>query len=125
MHWYLAALKNYAGFSGRAQLREYWYFYLFSTLISISLIIVDHTIGLVNARGYGLLSGIYALLVIIPVLAVTVRRFHDTNSSGWWILLGLIPFLGFAAILFFCIEDGTAGDNRYGSDPKGRDSRSS
>jgi len=77
MYWFLAALKNYTGFFGRAQRREYWYFYLFSTLISISLIIVDHKIGLVNARGYGLPSGIYALLAVIPGLAVTVRRFHD------------------------------------------------
>jgi uncharacterized membrane protein YhaH (DUF805 family) len=123
MHWYSAAFKNYAGFSGRAQRKEYWYFYLFTSLISISLSIVDHKIGSVNARGYGLLSGIYALLVVIPLLAVTVRRFHDTDSSGWWILLGLFPFLGFAAILFFCVEDGTAGDNRYGPDPKGRHSR--
>src|SRR5450631_4341599 len=98
MYWYLAALKHYADFVGRAQRKEYWYFYLFSTLISISLIIIDHIIGSVNARGYGLLSGIYALLFVLPGVAVTVRRFHDTNSSGWWILLGLIPFLGGAAI---------------------------
>jgi uncharacterized membrane protein YhaH (DUF805 family) len=84
MTWYLEVLKKYAVFKGRARRKEYWYFVLFNTLITIVLGIIDGVTGLVSAEaGIGLLSGLYTLAVLIPSIAVSVRRLHDTNRSGW------------------------------------------
>ena len=83
MNWYLEVLKKYAVFDGRAQRAEYWYFVLFSIIISIVLGFIDFSIGTFDEKaGVGLLSGIYALAVFIPSIAVGVRRLHDTNRSG-------------------------------------------
>jgi uncharacterized membrane protein YhaH (DUF805 family) len=70
-----------------------------------------------------LLSGIYGLAVLIPTLAVSVRRLHDIDRSGWWILIGLVPLLGVIVLLVFALLEGTPGDNRYGPNPKGATSR--
>ena len=119
MDWYLAVLKKYAVFSGRARRKEYWMFFLFNLLISIALTIVDRTTGTLNAAaGMGLLSGLYTLAVLIPSLAVGVRRLHDTGKSGWWLLLLLVPLLGVIVILIFMVTDSEAGENRFGPNPK-------
>ncbi len=119
MDWYLAVLKKYAQFSGRARRKEYWYFVLFNILISIALVIVDSVTGtLNNETGYGLLSGIYSLAVLIPSLAVGFRRLHDTGRSAWWLLIGLIPVIGAIVLIVFMVQDSEAGDNRYGPSPK-------
>jgi uncharacterized membrane protein YhaH (DUF805 family) len=119
MNWYLAVLKNYAGFSGRARRMEYWMFWLISLLITIALSIVDVMGGMSNPMtGLGVLSGVYSLAVLIPSLAVAVRRLHDTDRSGWWLLIGLIPLLGLIVLLVFLLMDGTPGDNKYGPSPK-------
>ncbi len=68
--------------------------------------------------GIGILSGIYSLLIILPNIALSVRRLHDTNRSGWWILLVLIPIIGFLVLLYFCVKNGTSGQNDFGYDPK-------
>ncbi len=103
MNWYMAVLKKYFVFSGRARRKEFWFFVLFSTIISILLSVVDVMVGTYNTfSGTGLLSQLYSLAVFIPYIAVTVRRLHDINKSGWWIMmpLGVIIIVGiFAAIV--------------------------
>ena len=119
MNWYLEALKKYAVFSGRARRKEYWYFFLFNLLISIVLAVIDSMIGIFDAEaGIGLLGGIYGLAVLIPGLAVSVRRLHDTDRSGWWLLIVLIPLIGAIVILVFMVQDSKLGENQYGSNPK-------
>ena len=119
MDWYLKVLKQYAVFSGRARRKEYWFFVLFSVIISVVLGFIDSAIGTASKEtGGGLLSGIYALAVLIPSIAVTVRRLHDTDRSGWWILIVLVPLIGWIVLLVFMVLDGTPGDNRFGPSPK-------
>lgn len=110
MNWYLAVLKKYAVFSGRARRKEYWMFFLFSTLISVALTILDSVLGF-NSTGNGILSSIYSLAVIIPSIAVGVRRMHDVGKSGWFLL---IPIYN----LILACTAGDAGSNEYGPDPK-------
>jgi uncharacterized membrane protein YhaH (DUF805 family) len=120
MNWYLEVLKKYAVFSGRARRMEYWYFFLFSLIISIVLAVVDGVTGSYSAAaGVGLLGGIYALAVLIPGLAVSIRRLHDTGRSGWWLLIALIPVIGAIVLLVFMVLEGRPGTNQYGSNPKG------
>ena len=124
MSWYLEALKKYAVFSGRSRRREYWYFVLFNIIVGIVLGWIDALLGTRGSyAGAGLLSGIYGLAVIIPSLAVTVRRLHDIDRSGWWILIALVPLIGVIVLLVFALLDSTPGDNRYGPNPKGATSR--
>jgi len=117
MSWYLQALKKYAVFSGRSRRKEYWFFVLFAVIISIVLGVIDTMIG-TQAGGIGILSGIYALAILIPSIAVSVRRLHDIDKTGWWILIGFIPIIGTIILLIFAFLPGTAGDNKYGADPK-------
>jgi uncharacterized membrane protein YhaH (DUF805 family) len=120
MNWYLMVLKKYAEFSGRSRRKEYWMFALFNMLIFVVLEILGVVLR-ENALGkviLGLLF-IYALAILIPGLAVTVRRLHDTGKSGWMILLGLIPIIGGIIVLVFTVLDSTPGANEYGPNPKG------
>ena len=117
MNHYIYVLKNYFKFSGRARRAEYWYFILFNIIVSIVLGFIDGALGMMDyATGFGLLSGLYALGIIIPSLAVAVRRLHDTDRSGWWILIMLIPVIGFFIFLYFMIQ-GSKPDNRFGPNP--------
>jgi len=119
LSWYLEALKKYAVFGGRSRRKEYWYFVLFNIIVSIVLGWIDALLGTRGSyAGAGVLSGIYGLAVIIPSLAVTVRRLHDIDRTGWWILVGLVPLIGAIVLLVFALLDGTPGTNRYGSNPK-------
>jgi uncharacterized membrane protein YhaH (DUF805 family) len=119
VNWYVQVLKKYADFSGRARRKEYWMFVLFNIIISLGLTIVDFMIGTYSlAHGIGLLGSIYALAILIPGIAVTVRRLHDTDRSGWWILIVLIPVVGPIVLLVFMLIDGTPGPNRFGPSPK-------
>ena len=119
MNWYLKVLKKYAEFGGRSRRKEYWFFVLFSTLISILLISIDSATGTLRSpTGLGLLSGIYSLAVLIPSLAVSVRRLHDTSRTGWWLLLGIVPLIGPIVLLVFFVSDGNPDDNEYGPNPK-------
>jgi len=113
MDWYMAVLKKYAEFSGRARRREYWMFVLINFLIGCGL-------GVIGALVHGLsfLSWLYSLAVLVPSIAVSVRRLHDTGRSGWWLLIGLIPLIGFIVLIVFLATDGEPGDNEYGPNPK-------
>jgi uncharacterized membrane protein YhaH (DUF805 family) len=112
MEWYLKVLKNYVGFTGRARRREYWYFALFNLAISVVLGLIQ------SAFDTTVLTALYSLAVLLPSLAVAVRRLHDTDRSGWWLLIGLIPFVGFIVLLVFMLLDSTPGTNQFGSSPK-------
>ncbi|HUF51616.1 MAG TPA: DUF805 domain-containing protein [Longimicrobiales bacterium] len=79
--------------------------------------ILDAMLG-TGGDTYGVLSGIYALAVLIPGIAVSVRRLHDTGRSGWWLLIGLIPLIGAIVLLVFMLSDSAAGDNQWGPNPK-------
>src|SRR5215210_822569 len=117
MSWFVEALKKYAVFSGRSRRKEYWYFALF--VISIVLNIIDLLIGAYDrTAGVGLLSSIFSLAILIPSIAVTVRRLHDTDRSGWWVLISLVPFIGWIVLLVFTVQESTPGSNRYGPNPK-------
>jgi uncharacterized membrane protein YhaH (DUF805 family) len=119
MSWYLAALKKYATFSGRARRKEYWFYQLFNTLIVIALVIVDvmtHTMS--QTAGLGLLSSVFILATLLPSLAVLVRRLHDTGRTGWSVLYCLIPLVGGIIVLIFTVQDSEYGSNQYGPNPK-------
>ncbi|MCT7466485.1 DUF805 domain-containing protein [Aliarcobacter cryaerophilus] len=118
MNYFIHCLKNYATFSGRATRSEYWYFTLFYILIIISLTIFDEITGTYDeVSGFGLTSLIFSLAMFIPSLAVFVRRLHDTNRTGWWFLIVLIPIIGFIVlIVFLCLD--SKEDNQYGINPK-------
>ena len=119
MNWYLEVLKKYIVFDGRARRKEYWYFVLFNIIISVVLSFVDNLIGTVNVdTGAGMIGGVYSLAVLIPGLAVSVRRLHDTGRSGWWLLLIFIPIIGWIALLVFNVQDSQPEANEYGSNPK-------
>lgn len=119
MNWYIEALKKYAVFNGRARRKEYWFFVLFSIIITIVLSFTDAMIGLFDMEsGIGLLSGIYSLAVLVPSISVGVRRLHDTNRKGWWLLIGLVPLIGIIILLVFMVLDSSPGDNNYGANPK-------
>ena len=128
MEWMLMPLKRYADFSGRSRRKEYWMFVLFIFLVSVAISMVLSLLGL-SAEDEGSLLGLggamlvilllFSLAVIIPSIAVQVRRFHDQDKSGWLVLLNLIPFVGGIIVLVFMCLDGTRGPNRYGPDPKG------
>ena len=119
MNWYLEVLKKYAVFSGRARRKEYWYFVLFSSLISIALTIIDGVTGTFSPEaGIGLLGGLYGLAVLIPSIAVGVRRLHDISRSGWWLFIVLIPIIGVIVLIFFFVSDSKPEENQYGISPK-------
>jgi uncharacterized membrane protein YhaH (DUF805 family) len=113
MEWYLAALKKYADFSGRARRREYWMFVLVNLVISCVLAGLGYV-----SNAFNVLSYIYALAVLVPSFAVGWRRLHDTGRSGWWMLIGLIPLVGAIILIVFFLQDSAPGDNQYGPNPK-------
>jgi uncharacterized membrane protein YhaH (DUF805 family) len=119
MQWYIGVLKKYAVFSGRARRTEFWMFTLFNILAAIVLGILDAVLNTPQVYSIGLLGLLYAVAVLLPGIAVTVRRLHDTNRSGLWILIALVPFVGGIVLFVFCILGGTPGPNQHGADPKG------
>ena len=107
LNLYLGVLKKYATFQGRAQRKEYWVFTLISTIVSIALFVIGALSGVKD-----LLSNIYGLAVFIPSIAAGVRRLHDTNRSGWWLIAPIVN-------LVFLVQDSQPGENRFGQNSKG------
>ncbi len=128
MKWYLAALKNYAGFSGRARQREYWMFILFYVIFAIVAVILDNVLGIATESTifddevikHGPVSSLYNVAMIIPSWAVTVRRLHDVGKSGWTVFIVLIPIIGMIWFLIYMIIDSDPGENKYGAKPHRR-----
>lgn len=121
MEWFIKCLKNYANFNGRARRKEYWMFTLFYMLLYLPVYAITMfatsqemlTLALIAS----LLMMVIAFGLLLPALAVQVRRLHDINKSGWWILLGFVPLANFA-FLYFTLKEGDKGENLYGPDPK-------
>jgi len=119
MKWYLTVVKNYAGFSGRARRKEYWMFLLFNMIFAFVAAIIDNVVGTASPElGYGVFYGLYTLAMIIPGIAVIVRRLHDVGKSGWMYFIVLIPFVGVIWLLVLLLTDSDAGENQYGQNPK-------
>ncbi|MBF9131979.1 DUF805 domain-containing protein [Plantactinospora sp. S1510] len=116
-----SALSQYVGFGGRARRAEYWWFFLFLILVGIVTSILDAALG-TDFKGSGVSDGLLSLIanlaLFLPALALAVRRLHDTDRSGWWVLIGLIPLVGAIVLLVFFVQDGTPGPNRFGPSPK-------
>jgi uncharacterized membrane protein YhaH (DUF805 family) len=127
MNWMLMPLRRYADFSGRSRRKEYWMFVLLNVLLSLAALAalaVSYYADMSESAMTTLLMPLFvvyfllSLAFVIPGLAVTVRRLHDTDRSGWTILFGLIPIVGPFLLLVYYISEGTSGPNRFGEDPK-------
>ena len=113
MEWYLKVVRdNYANFNGRASRQEYWMFFLFNMIFAIVIIGIDIILGL------GFLNVIYSLVVMIPGMAVNIRRLHDIGKSGWMVLIVLIPCIGAFWLIYLMVQDSSPLDNEYGPSPK-------
>jgi uncharacterized membrane protein YhaH (DUF805 family) len=116
--------NNYANFKGRARRSEYWFIQLFLVVTNlavaaIDLALMDGDVDRFIANGGGGIVGlIWILATIVPAIAVLIRRLHDTGRSGWWSLIGLVPFAGAIVLLVFTVEDSHSNENKYGSSPK-------
>jgi len=111
-------LSKYVDFSGRARRSEYWWFALFVILAGAVGAILDGLFGTRSDLGTGVVQGLINLALLLPGLAVAVRRLHDTGRTGWWILIGLVPLVGWIVLLVFYVQD-SVPDNEHGPNPKG------
>ena len=118
MNWYIEVLKKYAVFSGRARRKEYWMFFLFNTIIALIIGLIEGFAGIAPKSDQSVLATLYTLAVLLPALAVGVRRLHDTGRSGWWLLIALVPIIGAIVLLVFMVQDSHPGENQYGPNPK-------
>ncbi len=125
-----SCLSHYASFRGRASRSEYWFFNLFFIICAVVASIIDRLLGTaftmhnpmtgaVQSLGYGYVYAVVALGLFLPLLTATVRRLHDTNRSGWWYFIALVPLIGAILLLVWYCSKGTDGGNDYGSDPLG------
>ena len=135
MEWMLLPLRRYVQFSGRSRRKEYWMFALFLLIVYIIAMALDSMLGFGTTTRYadvsdtgaaagfnstgGIITMLAMLAMFLPSLAVGIRRLHDTDRSGWWLLIGLILLIGTIVLLVFYCTDGTKGPNRFGPDPKG------
>ena len=116
--------SNYATFKGRSRRSEYWWIQLFLVLTNLAVAAID--LALMNGDvdrfiangGGGIVGLVWILVTIVPALAVLIRRLHDTGKSGWWVLIGFVPFVGTIVLFVFSVLDSDAGDNKYGASPK-------
>ena len=110
-----SVLSNYATFSGRAPRSEFWWWVLAALIAMLAAGLLDGLLlPAAVEQGYKPVSTLLALAIVLPNLAVTVRRLHDTDRTGWWVLLGLVPVIGLLVLLWFYIQKGSEGANRYG-----------
>ncbi len=122
MEWYLKVLRHYGDFKGRARRKEYWMFFLFNILFGMAALMLDNVLGLhYEGAEYGPIYIGYGFGMIIPQIAVAVRRLHDIGKSGWWFLVIFIPFIGGIWLIFMLATNSQPGENQYGANPKGID----
>jgi uncharacterized membrane protein YhaH (DUF805 family) len=112
MEWYVKALKKYAIFDGRASRQEYWMFFLINLLVSFGIGLLAGVLSNITKTDQSVLVNIYNLAVLIPNVAVSIRRMHDTDRNGWWCIVPIVS-------LIYSIEEGQSGPNKYGPDPRG------
>lgn len=118
MNWYLTVMKDFANFSGRSRRKEYWMFVLFNIIFGAAAMALDNLLGIVVAMGYGPIYGLYVLAILVPSIAVAIRRLHDVGKSGWMLLIAFIPLVGAIWLLVLMVMDSQPGENEYGPDPK-------
>jgi uncharacterized membrane protein YhaH (DUF805 family) len=130
MDWFVLAWKKYAQFQGRSRRSEFWYFSLFHMLFAFVLIIPGVLFVVIGANAHNSVATgvgvvlylayfVFSLALLVPSVAVTVRRLHDTGRSGWWYFISFVPFAGLIVLLVFLCSDSQPGDNLYGPNPKG------
>jgi uncharacterized membrane protein YhaH (DUF805 family) len=107
-----SVLTNYVNFSGRARRSEYWWYTLFAFVLGLVASMIDQAIGA------QVVSVVVALALFLPGLGVSIRRLHDTGRSGWWLLIGLVPIVGFVVLIVFYVMDSQPSTNAYGPSPK-------
>ncbi len=112
MNWYLVVLFKYSVFDGRSHREEYWMFVLFDFVIILVLIVLS------LMAPFRVILVLYRLAVVVPGIAVTIRRLHDTGRSGWWWLIALVPVVGWIVLLIYMAQDSQPSANRYGPNPK-------
>lgn len=113
MSYYLGVLKKYAVFSGRACRKEYWMFILINAVVVMGISAIDHIAGT-----KGTIGTLYGFALIVPILAVTVRRLHDVGKNGYWYFICIIPFIGSIWLLMLLCKDSEEGSNRFGENVK-------
>jgi len=138
MEWYIKVLKNYANFKGRARRKEYWMFVLINFIIYIAFmiliiiievisgviyvsdlkIIITSLMTLFTVTPFSVILSLYVLAILVPSLAVSVRRLHDIGKSGWFILISFIPIVGTIILLVWVCQEGMPEANEYGENPK-------
>lgn len=119
MEWYIKVINSYSDFNGRARRKEYWMFTLWNIIFALLASLLDYSFGIVYPLvGYGPLYIAYALFVLVPGIAVAIRRLHDTGKSGWMYLVAFIPIAGWIWLLILFVTEGNEGNNAYGEDPK-------
>lgn len=120
MNWFVSCLQRYAVWTGRSGRQEYWHYAGIYLLVTVVVAMLDAIVGRpMAARGssVGPLQGLFTLAVLVPTLGVCIRRLHDTNRSGWWLLIGMVPVLGMLVLLVFSALAGDRGSNRFGPPP--------
>lgn len=117
MNYYSVCLSKFADFSGRARRKEYWTFALVNGAIAVLLSLLDIACG-EDSSAFTVIIALFAIVILIPNLSVSVRRLHDIGKSGWYLLIGLIPLIGGLVLLVWTLMDSEPGDNQYGSNPK-------
>lgn len=118
MRWYWKCWISAFDFSGRARRREFWFFVLYNTIVSVVFFVLAGVIGSVNLDLALVLTITYIGAVFFPKLSVSVRRLHDLDLSGWWVLVSFVPIIGALGLLLWMVQDGTPGANSHGPDPK-------
>ncbi|GAA0625740.1 DUF805 domain-containing protein [Kribbella sandramycini] len=124
MQWFIDVItKRYAQFSGRARRKEFWFFQLFFFIGALVLSILDSLLGLefyksATYGSFGYLAVVFQLALLVPSIAVSVRRLHDVGRSGWWVLLSFVVCIGWIVLLVWYVREGQVGDNEHGPDPK-------
>lgn len=122
MHYYINAFEQYATFSGRASRKDFWTFALINLIVALMFGFIGGLFaGLTHLSFFNYLAHLYALCALVPGLAISVRRLHDTDHSGWWYFISFIPLIGFIWLLVLFVLDSTPGTNIYGVNPKGID----
>jgi uncharacterized membrane protein YhaH (DUF805 family) len=116
-YWKKVVLESYVKFDGRSRRAEFWWYALANLIISVVLNIIDAALGMGGGFG-GVLSGLYGLAVLLPGIAVGIRRLHDTGKTGWWLLIALVPIIGLIVLIVFWATDSTPGANDYGMSEK-------
>jgi uncharacterized membrane protein YhaH (DUF805 family) len=107
-----SGFDHYVKFDGRASRPAFWWWFLFGILVGVGASIIDAALGT-----HGVLGALAGLALLLPGLSVSIRRLHDIDHTGWWVLIGVIPIIGFIVLLVFYLREGDAGQNKYGPPP--------